>query len=193
MLAHGFGDQQAADEDEERQRQHLQRRVLFDHGGDAAAESQHDDQGDHHRGNHHGNVVRHADGGENAVEAEDNVEESDLDDGSGEAASGLLLLLSMRIRPLHDTENLVRTLPQEEEAAAQKDQIPPAHRVLPDAEQRLLEAHDPRNSEQHGNPEHERQSDAQAARLPPSLLRKLVRQNADKDDVIDAEHNLQKG
>ena len=60
-------------------------------------------------------------------------------------------------------------------------------------EQRLRQADDPGQDQQQADPHEHRQEQADHARLPLLLGRQLVDQDRDEDDVVDAQHQLERG
>jgi len=56
----------------------------------------------------------------------------------------------------------------------------------------LRQPYDPRDRKQHQDAENQRQSYTERSRLWPNVFRQLIRQNADKNDVVNPQDNLQK-
>jgi hypothetical protein len=99
--------------------------------------------------------------------------------------------------------DLLGRLPQQEQAAREKDQVAPEKRRLerrlavrpgvaahPEIEQRRAQGHQPADEHQQAM----RMSSAATARFGAPLLllrRQLVRKNRDEDEVVDAEHDLE--
>ena len=83
-LIEPFRDQHDSDEQQEAERQHLDRGVTLDKAAHGACESHHEGNRDHDRGDHNGDLIDHADGGDDGVEGEDDVEQHDLHDDAGE-------------------------------------------------------------------------------------------------------------
>lgn len=51
----------------------------------------------------------------------------------------------------------------------------------------------PRNGKQHKDAKNERQTDAHRSGLWPNVFRQLIGQDADEDDIVNAEDDFQKG
>ena len=83
MEAHAFGNQRRADHHQEGERQHDDGRVAFDEIGERRCGQKHDGDGDDDRDDHDRQMRRHADGGDDAVHREDEVEQQDLADRAG--------------------------------------------------------------------------------------------------------------
>src|SRR5207249_5680311 len=134
VLAHAVGHQHRADEEQERQREDLHARVTIDAAGHSAHAGQHHEHGDHHGGDHHLEPVGHADGGDHRVEREDDVEQEDLRQHGHELrAAGARTLDVLDLELVVD---LPRRLADEEQAAADQDQIAPRERVAEHGEER---------------------------------------------------------
>src|SRR5688572_30618411 len=67
-----------ADEQEEGERQDLHARMALDEAGHRPHREEHHHHRDDHGHHHDGHVIGHADGGDDGVEREDDVEEQDL-------------------------------------------------------------------------------------------------------------------
>src|SRR5688572_27371002 len=80
-----LGDQRHADQHEEREREHLDRRVLVDEAPDTAGGEHHDRDGQDYRDDHYGDVVGQADGRDHGIQRENDINEADLDDRAHEA------------------------------------------------------------------------------------------------------------
>ena len=92
-----------------------------------AGEDDHHDHRDDDGGDHHAELVDHADRGDHRVEREDDVEQHDLHDHAGERrrhARRAVALVALEL-----LVDLVRALGDQEQAADEQDQVA-ARRVL---------------------------------------------------------------
>ncbi len=88
-MIEALGDQHHADDDEEGEGQHLDRRVIGDEAPDRPREHHHQaDRGDH-RSDHDFDLAHHADRRDDRVEREHQVDHHDLRDDGAEGAAHL--------------------------------------------------------------------------------------------------------
>src|SRR5262249_42538921 len=146
--------------------------------------------GDDDARHHDPHLVDHADRRDDGVQREDDVHHRDLDDDAHERPGATRRRGRVRAT-LDPVVALPGRLEDEEEANQDEYEIPP--RQFRYRKERLLEAHDPRDREQEGQPGSERQSQAETPR--PGLLgrRQPAAQDRDEDDVVDAEDQLHRG
>ena len=78
--------------------------------------------------------------------------------------------------------------------AEQQHQIAAGNSTVQDGqrEQRLRQPHDPREAHQEQDSRDERERETELARLRLLFLRQLAGENRDEDDVVDAEHDLER-
>jgi len=83
-------------------------------------------------------------------------------------------------------------LPEEEQAAGDQNHVSPRDSLVKDAEQRLGEPHEPGERRQEPDAHHHGKQQPE----PPDGLsprrRQLVGEDRDEDDVVDAEHQLER-
>src|SRR6266516_3378426 len=128
-----FGHQGTADEHQETQRQHLERRMLVNEIADAPRENQHEHQCDDDRRNHDPELPRHADRRDDRVERKHDVEQENLDhyphkirrQTAGDRA----------VFAFEFFMNLARAFPEQEQSPEDENQVPARHRM------RLLQQH----------------------------------------------------
>ena len=107
---------------------------------------------------------------------------------SPSAASALVIV------DLELLEDLVGRLADQEQAAAEQDQIAPAEVVSEQAEQGGRQSHHPRDREQQPEQPHpEREHEAERRASGCCWPRQLRRHDREEDDVVDAKHDLQRG
>ena len=92
VLPQAVSEQHHADEQQERQREHLDRGMTMHERAQGAGGHEHHAHGDHDRGHHHHRVLRHPDGGNDRIERKDDVEQRDLYDDLHEAHPALHVL-----------------------------------------------------------------------------------------------------
>jgi hypothetical protein len=190
VLAHPLGDQHHADEQEEAQREDLHRRVAVDERADRPREREHEADRDHHRDDHHGHVLRHADRGDDRVEGEDHVDREDLEEDQAEGGGPALRLFPLDLQLRVD---LVGGLAEQEEAAAEEDQVAPGEPLAGDREERRRQAHHPRDREQQADAHDQREPEPQPPGERLLLARELVGEDRQEDDVVDPEDDLHRG
>ena len=113
-------------------------------------------------------LVDHPDRGDDRVEAEDDVEQHDLDDRPGDRgdAAGVALMLVA----LEAAVDLPRGLREEEEPADDEDDVAARERMAADLEERCGEADDPAQDEQQADAHPHRTDDPDPAdEVAPTL------------------------
>ncbi|MNE27089.1 hypothetical protein D3C80_1204830 [compost metagenome] len=200
MDAEAVGDQDGADHQQEAEGQHDHGRVLVDEVGQGVRGQQHDQDGDDHGDHHDRHVIGHADGGQDGVDREDQVQQDDLDDGRTDVVDDdVLLVLLQHVVRRGDVDGVVDFLggfPHQEQTAGDQDQVAPAEggvealAVEAQVEDRRRQADDPADGGQQGQAHDQGQTDADPARALTMLGRQLVRQDRDEDQVVDAEDDF---
>src|SRR6266545_5577427 len=191
VLPERLRDEQDADEEEEGEGEHLHRRVALDELADRPGEHEHHADREHHRCDHHRQVLGHPDSGDDRVEREDDVEDADLDDDEPEArASGASRRELRLVAHLELVVNLEGGLGEEEEPAAEQDEVAPGPAVAEEGEELAGEPHHPGDAEEEEEPRPEREREPEAARRRLRLARQLPGQDREEDDVVDAEDDL---
>ena len=189
--ARPVGHQRQANHQEERQRQHLHGRVAHDEVADRLGRDHHDADGDDDGGDHDRELAGHADGGDDRVEGEDDVEDHDLADDGGkrrrDAGAGVAFLA---FELLVDFDG---GFPEEEEAAADEDEVASREAVVEGVEERLCEAHDPGEGEEEQDAHAHGAGEAEGAGAWLLVAGQLADQDGDEDDVVDAEDDFEKG
>jgi hypothetical protein len=173
--AEAIGNECRADHQEEAEGQHDDRRVPGDEARERVGGDEHGHHGDEDGGDHDGDVVGHADRCDDAVEREHEIENEDLHDGGAEAqhrhGARAVLLLGFGIDVLVD---LGGRLPDEEEAAADQDEVAPREGMAEGGEQRRRQLDDVGDGAQKREPQDKRRADADAPGLGLLVRRKLV-------------------
>ena len=104
------------------ERQHLHGRMPVDERADRLGREHHDRRPDHDRRNHHPQLVDHPDRGDHRVERKDDVEQHDLDDARWQTTPPHARS-TVPFLPFEPVVDLVGALGQQEQAAADQDQI----------------------------------------------------------------------
>ena len=201
-----------ADEQQKRQRQHLHRRVLLHKPADPIHRQNHDSGADEHREHHHRHEVRHTDGRHDAVEAEDDVHKHDLQHHRSEAGGGAQAMIAFGTIALafELVVNLPHRLPEQKESADEQHEILAAdgqrsrhdrrlafmrHRLLKrprNAEHRFAQSENVAQQHQKNQPRDHREQQSLLPRRRALLRRQLAREDGNEDDVVHAEHDLQR-
>ena len=123
-------------------------------------------------------------------EREDHVKDQDLhhrrEEGDG-ADRGALFV------PLEHVVRLHRALDQQEQAAADQHQVAPGQLEAENRQDRLGQADDPGQAEQERDAAEQRQRQADLACQPLLVLGQAPRDDRQEDQVVDAEHDLERG
>ena len=82
-------------------------------------------------------------------------------------------------------------LEQQEDPAKQHDEVTPGKGEIGDSNQRLRQRHHPGDHRQQPQAHHQRQRQADQSRFITLLRRQFVRQDGNKHQVINTEHNFQ--
>ena len=135
-------------------------------------------------------LVDQADRGDDGIEREHHVDDDDLQDDGGEAR--LHALRGMAFLTFGELVDFHGRLPHQEQAARDEDEIPAGDLRAGDREQRRGEAHDPRQHQQQPDAHEHGEEQADAARVLALLALELVDQDRDENDVVDAEHQLER-
>jgi hypothetical protein len=93
----------------------------------------------------------------------------------------------------HGLVDFAGALPDQEQAAGDQDQVAPGNFLLEHGEQRLDQPDDPRQHQQQAYAHEHGHEQAQAARQLLLVFGQLVDQDGDEDDVVYAQHQLQRG
>jgi hypothetical protein len=134
---------------------------------------------------------RHADRGDDAVDREHHVEHQYLADRRGESEAGLAAVEQVGARiGIDAVMDLLGRLPDQEHAAGDQDQVAPGKVVAEQTEHRIGELHDEGDRAEQHEPQQQRAADADTPRPGALILRQLVGQDRDEDQVVDAEHDL---
>ncbi len=192
MQVHPLGHQGETDQGEEGEGQHLDGGVGIDEITDGFGGKHHDEDGNHDRQHHHRHVIGHTDRGDHRVEAEHDIEDGDLDQGADKARGRFADALRLG-RPFQGDVDLVGTLADEEQAPQQQDQIAAGDGFTQHGEERIGEAHHPGQREQQQDPGTHGEPQTQNTRFLTLRLRQATYQDGDKDDVVDAQHDLEQG
>src|SRR5262249_29980956 len=190
VVPHPLRHQHHPDEQQEGQREDLDARVPLDEAAHRPRRHQHHEHRQHHGDDHDRHLVGHADRGDHRVEREHDVEQEDLgqdqpEDGTRPGTRDLV------VRPSLDLlVNLARRLVDEEQAAAQQDEVASRDVPVSHGDQRLGEPHDPRNREEKQDADAQGQGDAEPARELLLAHRQLRHQDRNEHDVVHAEDDL---
>ena len=90
-------------------------------------------------------------------------------------------------------KDLAGRLPDEEQAAGEQDQVAPRDLVADDGEHRRRQADHPGEHEQQRDAHEHGERETQAPRELAARRRQAVHQDGDEDDVVDAQHQLERG
>src|SRR5215203_2205715 len=156
VLVEALKHQHEPHQDQEAQRQHLQRGVSVDEAAYRPGRDHHDADRDHHGGDHHAQFVHHPNSGYHRVQREHDVEEDDLykDGAEGRLHPGIAVaLLALEL-----VVDLVGGLAQQEQAAADKYQIPARYLLGEDRKERLGKTSYPGDREKQHDAHKHRQS-----------------------------------
>ena len=203
-----FGCQHHADQDQEAQREDLQRGIFVDEPADRIGAEEHHADGENDRDHHHRQVVGHPHGGNHRVERKDDIEQGDLKDHAAETDRCLFILVAGF--PFQRIVHLVNALADQEQPTGKQDQVldaenvvfrQPALREAPfrecqqrAAEETVLTGIDHREQQdQQQQPGEQRGGQAQPAGESLLVCRQSAAENGDEDHVVDAQHDFHAG
>jgi len=156
-----------------------------------AGESHHQRHGGDDGGDHYAQLIHHPDGRNDGVERKNDVDDDDLqNDGDESPVHDGRRLASLSLEQLVD---LLRAFPQEEQPAGNEDQVAAGDLQAEQCKERCGEPDNPRERDQQSDAHEHREKQAEAARQFPVLPRQLVDEDRNEDDVVDAEHQFQRG
>jgi hypothetical protein len=185
------GDQRHADEDQEAQRQELDRKVGVHETAQGLRGQQHDGDGDDDGRRHHRQMLRHPDGRDDAVQGKHDVQDENLGDGRPEAGNaGLADLL---LDPFHGGVDLHGSLGQQEEPSGRKDDVAQGDGMSEHGEKRPCKPRHPRDAGEQQQPGDHRQPQAGTSRAALLGRRQAVGHEGDEDQVVDAQDDFQGG
>ena len=144
-----------------------------------------------HRGDHHRQVIDHADGGDDRIQREDDVDQDDLHDHRAEG--GLHGAGGFAFFAFHELMDFLGALPDEEQAAAEKDQVASGEASAHHGDQGFGHAGHPRERRQQRDAHEHGKEQAEPAGEGALFPRQLVHQDGDEDDVVDTQHQLEGG
>src|SRR5262249_35402242 len=115
------------------------------------------------------------------------------DTGKAYPPASVLLLLAPRLILFQGMMNLSRPLVEEEQATRHQNDIPPRNGMAEQFEQWPGEADDPGDRGKQREAGNQRQSQSDLACPLLLFCRQPPREDRDKNDVVDAEHDLEGG
>jgi len=100
---------------------------------------------------------------------------------------------SFRVGSFQAMVDFVRAFADQKQPTRQQDQIAPGKRPPRERKQRRGQAHDPGDAEQEHDASGHGQSESEQPGLALLVLRQAAGQDRDEHDVVDAQHDLQRG
>jgi hypothetical protein len=188
------GHQRHPDQKQERQRQHLGGGVVGDEPRHRPRRRIHDGDRDQHRGDHDADIPHHADGGDDGIDGEHEIDGDELGDDEAHRSRCRRRGLFRRRVLIGDVDlrmHLVGRLGDEEETPRDQDQVVPGKWIAPHREHGGGQAQQRRKREQEGNTENQRQAKADAPGGFGTAGVETAHQDRNEDDVVDAEHDLE--
>ena len=185
-----LGDEGGADEDEEGEGEHLHSGVFFDEAADDPGGEEHDDDRENYSGDHDVKLIHHADGGDDGVEGEDDIEKEYLHDdgteGRGFDRGG------MGFWSFESFVDLDDGFVDQEQSADDEDEVAAAELECSVAESKewCCEADDKRGDEEQPNAHEERERETEDSCALSLLGGEFAGEDGDEDDVVDPEYQL---
>jgi len=164
--------------------------VSLDELADGLRGHHHDAHGYHDGQNHDRNIFGKADSGNDRVEREDDVDEGDLDERHDEVRSGALL--DDLFGAFEALVNFVGAFCEQEQAAAEQDEVAARDGVAESGEQLVGEAHDPSDREQERDAAKHGQPEAEYASRFLLLGGHPAHNDRQKNDIVDAEDDFKR-
>ena len=193
MVARRFRHQEDPNQNLKCQSQYLQRRVPFNEIRYGATKREHHDHRHDDGCNHDGQVLSHPNRRQNAVKTEHYVEQRNLQDNCRKGRLHLHILPVLGAPCFHDFIDFSGRFLNQKGPTQKEYGVSPIDAISKEMHERLGHANDPCNRQQHQNTEDECQPYAHGTCLGPNVFGQLVRQNANEDDVVDAQNDFQKG
>ncbi len=191
MDPEALGNQRGSDHQQEGEGQHDDRGVGTDEVSERVGGGQHHGHRDEDRDDHDGDMLGHADGGDDAVHREDEVEDQDLGDGGGKADGRGPGVEHVRVWVrVHVVMDFLCCLPDEEQTAGDQDQVAPRETLAENFNDRLGELDDDGNRAEKDKAHPQGAADPNPS-CPLALFDgKLVRQDRDEDQIVDPQHHF---
>src|SRR5690606_5203687 len=180
-------------QDQERQRQHLDGGVAVDELADGPGGEQHHQHRQDDGDGHDGDLADKAHRGDHRVQREDDIEHRDLHQDHAEAGGGNRRPGGDSVAALQAVVDLVGGLEQQEQAAADENDVAPGDFMVEDAEQGVGEAHHPGDAGKQQQSGGHGKAEAEVAGHIALVFRQAAHQDGDEDDVVDAEDDFQGG
>src|SRR5215470_14737258 len=89
--------------------------------------------------------------------------------------------------------NFIRRLGNEEQAAADQDDVAPRYSHAENGKERRGEAHEPGEAEEHDHAEDESEGEADLAGAAGLVCVEPCSEDRDEDEIVDPEHDLERG
>src|SRR4026208_451747 len=156
---------------------------------DRTRECQHNNDGNDHRDHHHRDVLRHPHCRDYRVEREHDVQEQNLYEHDSECCSTRRRLVPL-VDDLEVLVDLACRLHEQEQTSNQQNEISTGESLAENRKELGREAHHPGDCEQQPQTEQEGQREAKLSRRLLPAGGKLVDQNRNEDQVVDAEDDL---
>ncbi len=189
MEVQPVGDQHDADQNQKRQRQHLDGGVFVDEIADRAGSKQHHGNGHANGGDHDRDMLGDTHGGKYRIQRENEVDGDDLHDDHGHHVGfrlGFFLVLSF-----HFMVDFHRCLVKQEQAAADKDNIAPGDILPQNGEQCGFQVRDPgdKSQQQNAHDKCQRKPDRSGESLLG--LGQSAANDGKENDIVDAKDDFQ--
>lgn len=163
--------------------------MAVDEVRERTARDNHHDHGNDDGAHHHVQIVDHADRGDDGIKRKHRVKQQYLSDDDPEARLPAAVLFGVRQR-LETLMQLGRRLEEQEQAAAQEDQIPERERMPPYGKDRIREGHEPRHDGKKAETHRERKPEAHVKGLVLLGRRELFGDDGDEDEIVDPENDF---
>ena len=192
MEVEGFGNQAETDHQQKAQAQHYNGWVFIDKFSERLTGHNHQHHGNGHGRHRHHDVFHHRHGGNHAVDGEHGVQHQNLRNNGPKG--GVFFMLVGHLKMVGTFQPFVQLgggFVEQENAAAEHNQIFARNVLLPDLEQRLGQRDDFRHKGQHdeANQHGQRQTGDSGAVAQGGF--DFVCQNRHKNQVVDAQHDFQ--
>ncbi len=191
MGAKTFGDQRHTDHDQKAQCQHDHSRVVVDELRQRVGGNQHHDHSGHHGDDHDRQVFGHADGSNDTVDGEHQIQHQDLHNGRAHAQchnrTQGLLFIGLDVHAVMDFSGC---LPDQEQTTGDQDHVLPRERLVEHLEHRLCQLDDVRNGTEQAQAHHQSHANTQLTSLFALMFRKLVGDDRNENQVVDAQHHF---
>lgn len=202
MVTHTLGDQIEADHHQDDQAKNLKILMLVDELGDLFSRHDHHGHGNQNSGDHDGDFLDHADGGDHRVQGKDDIHQADLKDHTPKSRN--FFVDGLFFERIHLVQNFLAGLDDQEDAATHQNQVLPGKiivqidlheriQIIVNRHHHIRQLHHPADAQQQQNASDQRERHTQTASQPLLRFRQNLRNDVHEHQIVDAQNDFQSG